>query len=380
MAEKEKHIIISGGGTGGHLFPAMAIAEALRKLEPNVNIRFVGAVGKIEATKVPEAGYEIDLLPVMGFPRKLSGKIFVFFVKLYKSMRLAKSVVSEFKPDVAVGVGGYASGPILKAASKIGVPTLIQEQNSYPGVTNKILAKKASKICVAYEGMERFFPKEKIILTGNPIRENLSNQSVSRNEAVLFFGLNPEMKTILSLGGSGGARSINTAIGEGLKVIADADVQIIWQTGAVYFEDSNAVAKALNSPNVKVFDFINRMDMAFKAADLVISRAGASTISELCMLGKAAVLVPSPNVAEDHQTKNAMALVNQKAAILVKDIETGNELIKKSLEVLKKNDKIDDLSKNIYNFAQPLSAQRIAKEVLSLIKPKMTQDNKISGS
>jgi len=367
---KQKNIIISGGGTGGHLFPAIAIAQALTKLDSSVKIRFVGAEGKIEAKKVPEAGFEIDLLPITGFARKLSLKNITFFFKLFKSMRLAKRIVKKFKPDIAVGVGGYASGPLLKAAAKQGVPTVIQEQNSYPGVTNKLLAKHASRICVAYDGLEKYFPAEKIILTGTPIRENLENPTITREEAAKFFGLNPNKRIILSLGGSGGAGSINTAIGNKLDKFVAEDVQILWQTGGYYYNDSKAKADAVKSDNIKVLDFINRMDMAFKAADVVISRAGAGTISELCLLGKATILVPSPNVAEDHQTKNAMALVNKEAAILVRDDSASNELVENALELIKNSSKIFNLSKNIYNFAQQKSAERIAREILKVIEQK----------
>lgn len=366
MNKNGKRIIISGGGTGGHLFPAIAIAQALEKLVPDARILFVGAEGKIEERKVPDAGYDIELLPVTRFARKLSFKNISFFFKLFKSMRKAKKIIKKFKPDVAVGVGGYASGPVLRAAGKKGVPTLIQEQNSYPGITNRLLAKRAEKICVAYHGTERFFPEEKIIFTGNPIRKDLENMSVSENEAAVHFGLDPEKKIILSLGGSGGARSINNAIAGSLDKIARSDVQLIWQTGKFYYQSSKAEADKVAAPNVKVTAFINRMDLAYKAADLVISRAGAGTISELSLLKKPALLVPSPNVAEDHQTKNAQALVNINAAVLVKDNETEMQLVPKALNLVSDDKQLEMLAHNIEKTAVKNSAERIANEVLSL--------------
>lgn len=366
MTQKNKHIIISGGGTGGHLFPAIAVAQAVQKIEPSVKILFVGAEGKIEATKVPEAGYDIRLLPITGFARKLSFKNLTFFVKLFKSLRLSKQIIKEFKPDVAVGVGGYASGPLLRVASKRGIPSLIQEQNSYPGITNKLLAKHAQKICVAYEGTERFFPKEKIIMTGNPIRKNLENITATREEAAAHFGLDPNKKIILSLGGSGGAKSINDAVADGLDQLKESEVQFIWQTGKFYYENSKQQAEKINAPNVKIMAFISRMDLAYTAADIVISRAGAGTISELCLLKKASILVPSPNVAEDHQTKNAKALTEKDAAILVKDSDTGKDLIKSALMLIKSEKQILEMSSKVYKFAMKNSAERIAKEVLEL--------------
>lgn len=366
MRAKGLKIIISGGGTGGHLFPALSIAEFLRK--EGAEILFVGAKGRIEEKKVPEAGYSIELLNISGFARKLSLKNITVIFKLFKSLRKSKKIIKKFRPDIAVGVGGYASGPLLYAAAKRKIPCLIQEQNSYPGITNKILSKYASKICVAYEGLERFFPNEKIILTGNPIRETLVNNNITKKEAFEFFGLNPEKKTILSVGGSGGARSINNGVSAGLKNIIDADVQIIWQTGKYYFEDCKKSAQEYNSDSIYVTDFVNRMDMAYSAADIVISRAGAGTISELSVLKKASILVPSPNVAEDHQTKNAMALVKDNAAILVKDSNTENELIKKTIEVLNDNEKLKSLIEKIEKFAFHNSAEKIANEVLKILE------------
>ncbi len=365
--QKKKKIIISGGGTGGHLFPAVAIAQMLQKIDNTVEILFVGAEGKIEEKKIPELGYKIELLPITGFTRKLSFKNVSFFFKLIRSIRKSKKIVKKFRPDAAVGVGGYASGPLLYVATKRGVPALIQEQNSYPGITNKLLAKRVKKICVAYDGTERFFPKEKIIKTGNPVRENLISSDATKEEAVKFFNLDPNKKVILSLGGSGGARSINESISEHLNKIFDSEIQIIWQTGKYYYANLIDNDDIVRAENIKVLDFIKRMDLAFKAADIVISRAGAGTISELCLLGKATILVPSPNVAEDHQTKNAMALVNKEAAVLIKDAEAKEKLIPAAYELLNNPEKLNNLSKNIKEQAFKNSAEIIAKEVLKMI-------------
>ena len=364
----KKNIIISGGGTGGHLFPAIAIAQALQKADNEVNILFVGAKGKIEETKVPEAGYNIELLNIQGFSRKLSFKNITFLIKLFKSLRKSKKIVKKFKPDVVVGVGGYASGALVYVATKRGIPGLIQEQNSYPGITNKILSKRVEKICVAYDGTERFFPKEKIIKTGNPVRETLLNNDITREEAAKFFGLDPNKKIILSLGGSGGAKSINDGIAENIDKLAKTDSQFIWQTGKFYFDEAKKAENTVKSDNIKVFAFIKRMDLAYKVADVVISRAGAGTISELCLLEKPAILVPSPNVAEDHQTKNAKSLVDKQAAILVKDNETKTKLIDTALKLIDNEQEIKILSENISKQAMQNSAEIIAKEVLKLIK------------
>jgi len=360
-------VIISGGGTGGHLFPAIAIAQAVKAAYTDVEILFVGAKGKIEEKKVPEAGYEIELLEITGFARKLTFKNVTFFFKLIKSLRKSKKILKKFKPDIAIGVGGYASGPLVYKASKMGTPVLLQEQNSYPGITNKLLSKRASKICVAYDNLDRFFPTEKIIKTGNPVRENLLISQPSRKEAAEFFGLDPNKKIILSVGGSGGARTINHSIAKNLKSITDADVQIIWQTGGFYFEESDKVAKEHGSANIKATAFISRMDLAFAAADVVISRAGAGTISELCLLEKACIMVPSPNVAEDHQTKNAMALTETGAAILVKDKDAEKELIKTAIELIKNEDECKKLKENIAKHGVKDSAAKIAQEVLKLV-------------
>ena len=300
--EKELRVIISGGGTGGHIFPAVSIANAIKVIRPDAKILFVGALGRMEMQRVPAAGYEIKGLPICGFDRKNLLKNIKVLYKIWKSQRMAKQIIKDFKPLVAVGVGGYASGPTLNKAAAMGIPCLIQEQNSYAGVTNKLLAKKAAKICVAYEGMERFFPAEKIILTGNPVRQALLDTSITREDAIKELGLNPSKKVILLVGGSLGARTINESVLQHLDIVKAADVQFIWQTGKFYSEEIAKRLQGVNLPNLKVTDFISDMGTAYKAADLVISRAGASSISEFCLIGKPVILVPSPNVAEDHQT------------------------------------------------------------------------------
>ena len=360
-------IIISGGGTGGHIFPAVSIANAIKELRPETEILFVGAEGRMEMHRVPAAGYPIKGLPVAGFDRKNLFKNIPVLIKLFKSQRLARKIVKDFHPHAAVGVGGYASGPTLKVAGSMGIPTLLQEQNSYAGVTNKLLAKQAKKICVAYEGMERFFDKEKIILTGNPIRQGLLNNSTTREEAISTFGLDPNKRTVLILGGSLGARTINQCLMDNLDKIKSSDVQFIWQTGKIYIEEAKAsVAKAGELPMLHVTDFISDMATAYRAADLVISRAGAGSISEFCLLQKPVILVPSPNVAEDHQTKNALALVNKNAALYVKDIEAKDLLLDKAIEAVKQPDLLKNLSKNIAELAFTDSANIIAKEVIKL--------------
>ena len=360
-------IIISGGGTGGHIFPAVSIANAIKELRPDTEILFVGAEGRMEMHRVPAAGYPIKGLPVAGFDRKNLFKNIPVLIKLFKSQRLARKIVKDFQPHAAVGVGGYASGPTLKVAGSMGVPTLLQEQNSYAGVTNKLLAKQAKKICVAYEGMEQFFDKDKIILTGNPVRQGLLNHSKTREEAIATFGLDPSKRTILILGGSLGARTINHCLMENLDKVKSSGIQFIWQTGKIYIEEAKAaVAKAGELPMLHVTDFISDMTTAYCAADLVISRAGAGSISEFCLLQKPVILVPSPNVAEDHQTKNALALVNKNAALYVKDMEAKELLLDKAIEVVKQPDLLKNLSKNITELAFTDSANIIAKEVIKL--------------
>ncbi|MDL2212653.1 undecaprenyldiphospho-muramoylpentapeptide beta-N-acetylglucosaminyltransferase [Bacteroides sp. OttesenSCG-928-N06] len=369
MENKNIHIIISGGGTGGHIFPAISIANAIKELAPDAEILFVGAEGRMEMQRVPDAGYKIVGLPVAGFDRKHLLKNIAVLFKLVKSQWKARRIIRTFKPQVAVGVGGYASGPTLKTAGMMGVPTLIQEQNSYAGVTNKLLAKKARKICVAYSGMEKFFPAEKIILTGNPIRQDLLNSNITRQDALKQFGFTTDKKTILILGGSLGARSINNTVMAHLKEIESSGVQFIWQTGKFYIGEAlQAVKNAGNIPNLHTTDFIKDMASAYRAADLIISRAGAGSISEFCLLEKPVILVPSPNVAEDHQTKNAMALVNEDAAIYVKDAQAGEKLIATALATIANDERLKALSTNIAKLALPNSATIIANEVMKLIE------------
>jgi UDP-N-acetylglucosamine--N-acetylmuramyl-(pentapeptide) pyrophosphoryl-undecaprenol N-acetylglucosamine transferase len=357
--------IISGGGTGGHIFPAISIADALKRALPHCDILFVGALGRMEMEKVPAAGYTIVGLPVAGFQRRLTWKNISFFFKLAASMLKAHRVIRSFQPDVVIGVGGYASGPVLRAAASNGIPTLIQEQNSFPGVTNRILSKKAAAICVAYPDMERFFPAEKILFTGNPIRSHLLNP-IGRSEAYEAFELKPEMKTLLVVGGSLGAGSINKGILKGIERVKNEPVQILWQTGPNYYKEISLALASLNLRNVKALPFIQRMDWAYALADIVVSRAGAGTISELALLGKASLLVPSPNVSEDHQTKNAMALVNKEAAVLVKDAEAPEVLLNKALKLLANDEKCRMLSVNIKHFARPNADTDIAQKVLEL--------------
>lgn len=366
MKTKSKNIIISGGGTGGHIFPAISIANALKEINPDANILFVGALGKIEMEKVPAAGYEIVGLPVAGLQRRLTFKNVSFIFKLISSLRRSHKIIKEFKPDVVVGVGGYASGPVLRVANKKGIPTLIQEQNSYAGITNKLLAKKAKKICVAYEGMGKYFPEEKILLTGNPVRQDLLDKIGDKEEGVNYFGIDNSKKTILVVGGSLGARTINQSIIKDIDKIGKSEYQIIWQTGKYYFDDAKKVNDNQKYKNVKVLDFITRMDLAYSVADIIISRAGAGTISELCLVGKPVVLVPSPNVAEDHQTKNAMALVNKNAAKMIKDSEAQSKLIDTTLNLLESENELKGLSENIKGMALRDSAKIIAEEVLKL--------------
>ncbi len=361
-----KRIIIGGGGTGGHVFPAISIADALRQNDPSVEILFVGAEKKLEMEKVPEAGYQIKGLPVTGFQRRLSYKNLVFIINLLRSILKSKQIINQFKPHAAVGVGGYASGPILRAASKSGVPVMIQEQNSYAGITNRLLAKSAVKIFVAYDHMDNYFPSEKIILTGNPIRKDIIDCYLKRNEAVKFFGLDPRKKTLLVIGGSLGARTVNESILSGLPRLKE-DIQLIWQTGKTYFNRiENSVISSLPE-NIKILPFIVRMDLAFSLSDLIISRAGAGIISELAVAGKPVILVPSPNVAEDHQTKNALALVEKDAAIYIPDSEVKNILVEEALKIMEDEKLKNKLSENIKKLAIPDAANRIANEILKLI-------------
>ena len=368
--------LISGGGTGGHIFPAVSIANALREADPNCEILFVGALGRMEMERVPQAGYKIIGLPVKGFDRSRPWRNIRVVIDLIRSMRQARKIVRDFRPDVGVGVGGYASGAAMKVAAKMGVPILLQEQNGFAGVTNKLLKDDAKKICVAYEGMERFFPKEKIILTGNPVRQNLT--SGTKEEAIKYFnqefGVNfsADKKTLLIIGGSLGARTINQSIIAHLNDLIDSDIQVIWQTGKNYFADCQIALEEYNSKfkiqNSKFIctDFVSQMPLAYALADLVISRAGASSISELCLLGKPSILVPSPNVAEDHQTHNAMALVKKDAAVLVKDVDAKDTLIATALPLIKDDKQLAALHNNILKLALPNSARLIAEEVMKL--------------
>lgn len=360
-------IIISGGGTGGHIFPAIAIANAVMEKYPQTEILFVGAEGKMEMEKVPAAGYKIIGLPIMGLQRKLTLENLKFPFKLLASMLKANKIIKEFKPDVVVGVGGYASGPLLKAATKRGVPALIQEQNSYPGITNKLLAKKVQKICVAYQGMERFFPKEKIIITGNPVRQDIKNITEKRVGGLEHFGLQEDKKIVLVIGGSLGARTINESIELGLEAFVQNNIQLLWQTGSGYAERAAKATAKFNENAIKTMPFISKMDYAYAVADVVISRAGASSISELCLVNKPAIFVPSPNVAEDHQTKNAMALVNKNAAILVKDIDANQNLVQETLLLIKDEARQEKLRQNIAKMAFKDSASIIADEVVKLV-------------
>ena len=366
--KKEYRIIISGGGTGGHIFPALSIADAIKAKHPDAKILFVGADNRMEMQRVPDAGYEIVGLPIAGFDRKNLLKNIKVLWKIFKSQRMAKKIIKKFAPQAAVGVGGYASGPTLKMAASMGIPTLIQEQNSYAGVTNKILSKSARMICVAYDGMERFFPKEKIILTGNPVRKNLLEMRGDRKEVMEKMGLDEKKKCVLIVGGSLGARSINEGIIANIeKIRANSDIQFIWQTGKLYFEEMKKRADELGKPaNLTVTDFVSDMASALSAADVVVSRAGAGSISEFALLGKAVILVPSPNVSEDHQTKNAMALVDKDAAIYVADANVKEELIEKTIETVNDRMKIALLEANILKMGKPNAASEIADEVLKL--------------
>jgi len=360
--------IVSGGGTGGHIFPALSIADGLRKRFSDCEILFVGAEGKMEMEKVPAAGYRIVGLPVAGFHRGEIWRNFAFIPKLIRSMLEAKKVVKYYSPDVVIGVGGYASGPILRVAASLGIPTVLQEQNSFAGVTNKILGKKANKICVAYDKMERFFPAGKIVFTGNPIRQGLTSITRRTAEAKAFFQITSEHPVILVVGGSLGARTLNQSMLASLDLIRKADVVIIWQTGKYYYPAIQTQLNADPVSNIRLIEFIPRMDLAYSIADLVISRAGAGTISELCMVGAASILVPSPNVSEDHQTFNAMSLVEKDAAILVKDSDAVSELIPDALALVNNQEKCLKLSQNILRLATPHATEDIVEVIADLLK------------
>jgi len=360
----KKRIIISGGGTGGHIFPAIAIANALVKIDPSVEILFVGAEGKMEMEKVPAAGFRIIGLPVEGFRRKFTLKNINVAFKAVKSLMLAKNIINDFKPDVVVGVGGYAGGPVLRQAANMGIPTVIQEQNSYAGVTNRLLAKKAAAICVAYDGMEKYFPKEKIVKTGNPVRQDFENLNDLKDEALDFFRLERKTPVALVLGGSLGAGSINRCLSENIDKLRSSDCQWIWQTGSYYYESVKKLVGGLPDGNISVHGFINRMELAYAAADVVVSRAGAGTISELSLAGKPAVLIPSPNVAEDHQTKNAKALADRNAAVLMPDNIIAENLIDMVISLFTDADRRKELSENILKMAERDADRRIAEIIL----------------
>ena len=365
--DEKLRIIISGGGTGGHIFPAVSIANAIRAKRPDAEILFVGALGRMEMQRVPAAGYEIVGLPICGFDRKNMLKNIAVLYKIWKSQRMARNIIRRFRPMAAVGVGGYASGPTLNECAKHGVPCLIQEQNSYAGVTNKILAKKVERICVAYDGMERFFPADKIMKTGNPVRQSLLDTKMTKAEALRSFGLDEGKKTILVVGGSLGARTMNESVMQHLDDIKASGVQMIWQTGKYYNASiSESLKGRTDLPMLKVTDFISDMGAAYKAADIVISRAGASSISEFCLIGKPVILVPSPNVAEDHQTKNAMALVNKDAALYVSDADAPAQAVALALKTVKDDARLAALGANIKKLALPDSADTIADEVIRL--------------
>jgi UDP-N-acetylglucosamine--N-acetylmuramyl-(pentapeptide) pyrophosphoryl-undecaprenol N-acetylglucosamine transferase len=367
---QQLRIIVSGGGTGGHIFPAIAIANAIKTLRPDTEFLFVGAEGKMEMEKVPAAGYKIEGLWISGFQRKITLSNLAFPFKVISSILKAKRILKTFKPDAVIGTGGFASGPMLQVAASKGIPTLIQEQNSYAGITNKILSQKVDRICVAYSGMEKFFPKQKIILTGNPVRQDILSLEGKRDRGLEFFGLNGNKKIILVIGGSLGARTINESIMNCLEDFASHNIQLIWQTGKGFFETAKNGVSKFEGKGIKAFDFIQKMDLAYAVADMVISRAGASSVSELCLVRKPTILIPSPNVAEDHQTKNAMALVTYNAAVIIKDIDAKQLLKEKAINLIKDEEACFKLSENIGRLALPNSAIVIANEVISLINNK----------
>lgn len=357
--------IVSGGGTGGHIYPAIAIANELKSRFPDAEFLFVGAKDKMEMQKVPQAGYKIEGLWIAGLQRKLTVQNMMFPFKLISSLWKSRQIINKFKPDVVIGTGGFASGPLLQVANSRNIPTVVQEQNSYPGITNKLLSKKANKICVAYENLERFFPKEKIVLTGNPVREDLLNIDAKRNEAITHFNLDANKKTLLVLGGSLGARRINQLIEKEIYNIVSKDIQVIWQCGKFYINEYKHFS---DGKNVQVLDFIDRMDLVYAAADFVISRAGASSVSELCLVGKPTIFIPSPNVAEDHQTKNAKAIVDKNAAILLKEIELDEKFETTFSNLISDESLQKELSQNIKSLAKPNATKDIVEEIIKLIK------------
>jgi UDP-N-acetylglucosamine--N-acetylmuramyl-(pentapeptide) pyrophosphoryl-undecaprenol N-acetylglucosamine transferase len=366
--ENNIRVIISGGGTGGHVFPAISIADTIKENFKNPQILFIGSDNRLETTAVPKAGYDFIGLPIRGLQRKFSLKFFDTFFRLLKSIRMSRKIIRKFKPDIVIGVGGYASAAVMHVAAKKGIPTLIQEQNSFPGITNRVLAKNARAVCVAYENMEKFFPPNKVFLTGNPIRK-LNQNAISKQDARKFFNLSPDKKTLLVTGGSLGAKTINKSIMNNFDLILNADIQLIWQTGKTYFNEVQNFYISKNSPkNIIVTKFIDRMDLAYKAADLVISRAGAITISELALLNKPVIFVPSPNVAEDHQTKNAQALVNINAALLVPDNKAIEDLVPLALNIIADNEKLNNLQNNIAKYAKPDANQNIINIIKKIVQ------------
>lgn len=362
----QRKVIIAGGGTGGHIFPAIAIANALKKLQPDTDILFVGAIGKMEMEKVPQAGYPIEGLEIAGFNRSNLFKNILLPFKIWKSLRRAKAILQSFRPDAVVGVGGYASFPVLSRAQKEGIPTLIQEQNSFAGKTNKILGRKAKKICVAYDGMEKFFPADKLVMTGNPVRNNISQSAVTKEDALQHFGLSAARQTIFAVGGSLGAKSINEGLQPLLKSMVNKDIQLIWQTGKPYFETAKAAAAPYSS-HIKVHEFINVMDFAYKAADVVLSRAGALAIAELCIAKKPVIFVPYPFAAEDHQTSNAMNLVNKNAGLIIRDGEVKSQLEQVLFSLLQNKALMEQLESNIGRLGNPNADITIANQVLGII-------------
>lgn len=364
MTNSPLRFIISGGGTGGHIFPAVAIANELRRRLPGAEILFVGANGRMEMTRVPEAGYKIVGLDITGLQRRLTPQNLMFPVRVFRSVRKAGKLIEEFRPDAVVGVGGYASAPVLLAATSRAIPSLIQEQNSYAGLVNKLLAKRVNKICVAYDGMEKFFPADKLVLTGNPVRTEIA--SGDRAEALRFFGLDPNRQTLLVIGGSLGARTLNQATSAALLRLREAGIQLLWQTGKLYFPEARQQADQANG--LHALEFIQRMDLAYAAADIVISRAGALSVSELCLTGKASILVPSPNVAEDHQTKNALALVSKGAAVLITDEHAPARLYDEALRLLADPERQQQLSARVRELARPNATVTIVDELLKLVK------------
>ncbi len=357
--------IISGGGTGGHIFPAVAIANELRRRLPDAEILFVGANGRMEMTRVPEAGYNIVGLDIAGLQRRLTPQNLLFPLKVMRAVRKAGKLLDQFRPDAVVGVGGYASAPVLLAATSRAIPALIQEQNSYAGLVNKLLAKRVDKICIAYEGMEKFFPAEKLVLTGNPVRASIAHGD--RAEAMTFFGLDPNRKTLLVVGGSLGARTLNLATAAALPRLREAGVQLLWQTGKLYFPEAQKLAADYAATGLHALEFIQRMDLAYAAADVVVSRAGALSVSELCLTGKASILIPSPNVAEDHQTKNALALVSKGAAVLIPDTHAAEQLYDETLRLLNDEARQHELQTQVRALARPQATEDIVDELLKLI-------------